>query len=190
MSFNAPRAVGLLERALTAPDPTVALQALTALRQELDALERQKVARALGDGMAFSAVAQPLGITRQAAHRRYRDLTRTQTLPADTRAVLVRAREEAARQGSYCIDSRHLVLALARSGALELDVDAARRSLTPPAVRGEMPRGLHPDLHARLVCAAGPLRIEHLRQAALSDPDAGALVDRFGVPEPDVAAAG
>lgn len=178
-SFNAQRAVGLLERALTAPEPTVALRALTALREELDALERQRVARALGEGKTYSAIARPLGISRQAAHRRYRDLNGTRTLSAEARAVLIRAREEAARHGSYCIDSRHLLLAVARSGALKLDVDGARRSFAPPAIAAQAPKGLEPKLHARLARASGSLELKHLLHAALADAAARELVDRF-----------
>lgn len=179
-AFNAQRAVALLEHALCATEPTAALRALTALREELDALERRKVAHALAEGQPFSAIARPLGISRQAAHRRYRDLNRTRTLSSEARAVLVRAREEATRHGSYCIDSRHLLLALAGSGALQLDVDGARRSLPSPAVEAAAPKGLDPRLHARLARSSGSLGLEQLLGAALADRAARELVDRFG----------
>jgi uncharacterized protein YerC len=179
--FNAQRTLSLLERAITAPEPTAALRALTALRDELDALERQQVGRALREGKTFTAIAQPLGISRQAAHRRYRDLNAQPSLSPDARAALVRAREEAARHGSYSIDGQHLLLALAGNGALSLDVDAARRSFAPPTVNAPQPTGLHPDLHARLSRAHGPLGVEELLRAALADPGARALVERFSL---------
>ena len=91
---------------------------MTALRDELDALERQQVGRALREGKTFTAIAQPLGISRQAAHRRYRDLHSQPTLSPEARAALMRAREEATRHGSRSIDGQHLLLALAGSGAL------------------------------------------------------------------------
>ena len=175
------RAVGLLERAITTTDPTAALRALTALREELDALERRQVARALREGKTFTAIAQPLGISRQAAHRRYRDLNAAPTVTAEARAALVRAREEAARHGSYSIDSQHLLLALAGSGVLELDVDGARQSFAPPAIDAQEPKGLHPALHARLARSPGPLQLQHLLHAALADAGARELLDRFGV---------
>jgi len=179
-SFNAQRTLGLLERAITASEPTAALRALTALRDELDGLERQQVARALREGKTFTAIAQPLGISRQAAHRRYRDLTAPQpSLSPEARAALVRAREEATRHGSHSIDGQHLLLALAGSGAVSLDVDAARSSFAPPSVNARVPSGLHPALHARLSRNHGPLGVEHLLHAALADPDARALVERF-----------
>jgi hypothetical protein len=180
-SFNSQRALGLLERAITARDPTGALRALAALRAELDALERQQAGRALSEGKSFSAIAEPLGITRQAAHRRYRDLGRAPTVSAEARAALLRAREEATRHGSQSIDGQHLLLALAGAGTLELDVEAARRSFGPPAINADAPNGLHPELHARLTRLAGPLGVDHLLSAALADPSVRELLDRFGV---------
>src|SRR4051812_18552959 len=140
--------VAALERVLTAPTPTASLRALSALREQLDQLERAQVARALAEGQTFTSIARPLGISRQAAHRRYRDLA--PTLSAEARAALLRAREEAARHGSHSIDGEHLLLALADTGALRLDVEAARRSFAPPAINAKAPTGLHPALHARL----------------------------------------
>ena len=53
-------------------DPEVALRALTALRQQLDATEPELVQRALEAGASWSRIARALGITKQAAHRKYR----------------------------------------------------------------------------------------------------------------------
>ncbi len=57
---------------LTERDPLLALDELQALRSELDAYENELVGRALASGASFAAVARSLGISRQAAHRRYR----------------------------------------------------------------------------------------------------------------------
>jgi len=57
---------------LTAGDPLIALDELQALRAELDSYEHALVRRALASGATFAAVARSLGISRQAAHRRYR----------------------------------------------------------------------------------------------------------------------
>ena len=178
-SYNPQKALSLLERALTA-EPTGSLRALTALRAELDVLERHLVGRALQEGQTYTQIARPLGISRQAAHRRYRDLTSPPTLSEDARAALVRAREEATRYGSRSIDGEHLALALARAGALALDVEAARRSFTPAAGNATAPAGLHPALHARLVRNTGELGLEHLVKATLADAGARRLLDRFG----------
>jgi hypothetical protein len=181
--YNPQKTLSLLERTLTA-EPTTSLRALTALRAELEVLERHLVARALQEGQTYTQIARPLGISRQAAHRRYRDLTATSTAPPtlsdDARAALVRAREEAARHGSRSIDGEHLVLALAHAGALQLDVEAARRSFGPPALNAPKPAGLHPSIHARLVRNSGVLGIDQPVQATLQDPGARRLLDQFG----------
>src|SRR3954454_14051355 len=179
MASDPQRILNLLERTLTAPEPTASLRALTSLRRELDALERAHVARALQEGQTFAAIAKPLGISRQAAHRRYRELasgTQAPRLSSEARAALLRAREEAARHGSRSIDSEHLLLALAPRG---LDVDAARRRLGPPTLNAPEPAGLDPKLHARLVRNGGPLQVDHLLRAALADPSAKRLFDSF-----------
>lgn len=181
-SYNPQKTLSLLERTLTA-EPTASLRALTALRTELEDLERHLVARALHEGQTYTQIARPLGISRQAAHRRYRDLntpTTAPTLSDDARAALVRAREEATRHGSRSIDGEHLVLALAHAGALKLDVDAARRSFTPPAINSPKPAGLHPRLHARLVRNQGVLGLDHLVKATLEDDGARRLIAQFG----------
>jgi hypothetical protein len=183
MAPNAQRIVALLERTLTDPEPTKALTILTELRSELDELERTHVARALQSGCSFADVARPLKISRQAAHRRYRDLAtpapRRPTLAPEARAALIRARQEAARHGSVSIDSTHVLLAIAHDCGV--DIDAARRSFGPPTVNARVPTGLHPALHARLMRDAGTLRIDHLVEAALEDPEGRRLLNELGI---------
>jgi transposase-like protein len=70
---TAERVVARTRRMLLAGDPLRALYELHALRADLDRLERELAGRALGGGASFAAVARALGISRQAAHRRYRD---------------------------------------------------------------------------------------------------------------------
>lgn len=185
MAPNAQRIVALLERALTVPEPVQGLTTLTQLRRELDELERVHVARALQSGSSYAEVAAPLGISRQAAHRRYRDLAAPPprpTLSSEARSALIRAREEATRHGSISIDSTHLLLAISRQRQLGIDVDAARRTFGPPAVNASVPTGLHPALHARLTRDRGPLGLDHLLRAAIEDPDGQRLLRRLGVP--------
>ena len=183
MAPNAQRIIALLERTLTDPEPTKALSILTELRRELDELERSHVGRALQAGSSFADVARPLGISRQAAHRRYRDLAapppQKPTLAPEARAALIRARQEAARHGSISIDATHLLLAIAEGRGV--NVEAARRTFAPPAINAPVPSGLHPALHARLTRDRGTLEVDHLVRAALEDPEGRRLLDQLGV---------
>lgn len=51
-------------------EPDEALAAVVALRDLADRLERQAVASALRQGWSWARIAEGLGVTRQAAHKR------------------------------------------------------------------------------------------------------------------------
>ncbi|WP_115418779.1 helix-turn-helix domain-containing protein [Ensifer sp. M14] len=55
-------------------DPAETLATVVALRRLADRLERQAVAAALGKGWSWARIAQALGVTKQAAHKRLSDL--------------------------------------------------------------------------------------------------------------------
>jgi hypothetical protein len=100
-----------------APTPRAALRNLNELRREIDAFERRQVAQALAEGETFAAIARELGISRQAVHRRFRDLAAGDLpLPTapDVRRVLGLAREEAASLGAGELRGEHVVLAVLR----------------------------------------------------------------------------
>jgi hypothetical protein len=61
-------------------DPAATLAAATALRRLADRLEREAVDRAVALGWSWAQVAQALGVTRQAAHKRHADRLRRQGL--------------------------------------------------------------------------------------------------------------
>jgi transcriptional regulator with GAF, ATPase, and Fis domain len=52
-------------------DPAATMAAVIALRRLADQLERQAVDRALAAGWTWADIAQALGVTRQAAHKRH-----------------------------------------------------------------------------------------------------------------------
>jgi len=112
-----------------ASDPEVALHALSALRRELDAFERVQAWRALDAGNSYGSVARALGISRQAAHRRYRELAAATEPPPgveeqparlrvapEARAAVQLAGEEAAALGAARMGSEHLLLGILRAG--------------------------------------------------------------------------
>lgn len=102
-----------------------ALRAVTALRARLTDLEREHVADMLAGGATWTQIAEPLGITRQAAHHRHRDARRPLPAAADASAEVQRvlvtgiargtvrlARREAAALGATAVGTEHLLLAL------------------------------------------------------------------------------
>jgi hypothetical protein len=54
-----------------ADDPATALAAVVALRRLADRLERAAVAEAIRQGWTWAQIAEALGVTRQAAHKRH-----------------------------------------------------------------------------------------------------------------------
>jgi DNA-directed RNA polymerase specialized sigma24 family protein len=57
-------------------DPEDALSAVVALRRLADRMEEEAVAAALKQGWSWSRIAQALGISKQAAHKRLSDVDR------------------------------------------------------------------------------------------------------------------
>ena len=158
MTTSSERLRELLEHAVRAGQPAAALRAMNALRDELDAFERLQVARALDAGGSFGDVARAIGISRQAAHRRYRDLVgvelpdeeagrqqRRLVVTSEARAAVTLAREEATAMGAAAVGSEHLLLGIMRcrapvtSDVLEtkgVTLADARRCAQPTLVEG------------------------------------------------------
>ncbi|MCV0403083.1 MAG: helix-turn-helix domain-containing protein [Chloroflexi bacterium] len=57
-------------------DPSAAFAAVVALRRLADRMEREAVDEALARGWTWQQVAQALGVSRQAAHKRHARRTR------------------------------------------------------------------------------------------------------------------
>jgi hypothetical protein len=178
------RLVELLEHAVRASDPEVALHALSALRRELDAFERVQAWRALDAGNSYGSVARALGISRQAAHRRYRELAAATEPPPgaqeparlrvapEARAAVQLAGEEAAALGAVRMGSEHLLLGILRAGddvaaaalrAHGVTLDGARAAAQPTLALDEPP----PEERASQVTAyARRVFNDALREAA------------------------
>jgi len=136
-------------------DPETALRALTALRRELDATEPEIVRRALQGRSSWSQIARALGISKQAAHRKYRHVfEQTDTavdqriaVSAEARQCIQFAREEAKRSAQPAVATEHILLGILRcqgSAALEaLDAEGITLEAARGALQATMP-GLPP----------------------------------------------
>ncbi len=105
-------------------DPETALRALSALRNELEGLEPVLVKRALKAGASWSQIARSLGISKQAAHRKFRHLADEPPpgspsepkilVTAEARRCVQLAREEAHSLGQPTVGTEHLLLGILR----------------------------------------------------------------------------
>jgi transposase-like protein len=203
----------LADEAASARLPADALATMKALRSALEQFEREEVARALSAGESFADVARALGISRQAAHRRFRDLA-PRPGPAgvsptgEARMVIKYARAEADRLSAPALRSQHVVLgvlrahdAAAAAALRRLGVDL-RLARGAASALGRLERaGDHdgPEIRSLLTAAMREaasrqdpfMRTEHILLGALSDRDGGAAVmlGRLGVTAPAVRAA-
>src|SRR3954462_3158626 len=74
MSVSGRRICQLAEQVSAATVPAEALSLVKELRHEINDFERQQVAHALTAGETVRASAGARGVSRQSAHRRFRDL--------------------------------------------------------------------------------------------------------------------
>jgi hypothetical protein len=172
-----------LERTLTATEPLDALASLTALRAQLDAFEQEQVRRALAAGLSYGAIGRGLGVSRQAAHRRYHGLTAPPPrapLDDDVRRLLALARHEAALTGATEVGCEHLLLAAAgRLGVRQVDLDAARELVTGPLGGGPPPSRLGRDVLRLLTSLPRPVGIDALIGALRAEPSCRRLLARL-----------
>src|SRR3954453_18547407 len=141
MGATGQRICRLAEEAANAAKPRDALRLLCELRRELEDFERRQAARALTLGDSFGAIARALGVSRQSAHRRFRDLASSGEGDGPERptpeAMLVAeyAREECSALAGAGVQSEHMLL-----GAVELgDENAAATPGGAGAPRGGAP---------------------------------------------------
>jgi hypothetical protein len=210
MAEQPERICDLAQKAATAEDAETALRTLSALRREVDSFVCTHVGHALAAGRSFSDVARALGVSRQAAHRRFRDLAPARRRngarrlgATDAARRVVRLAQAEARAAGASLGSEHVLL-----GVLRTDSDTTRmlrfKGVTLERARacaetiardaparpesgadaGSMPRILKHA--ARLALSRGDqdLDLEHLFLAALAVPDGGArdTLAALGVP--------
>src|SRR5687767_3097997 len=125
-------AATLAARAARAQDPTEGLRAVARLREVIEELEAHQVDRAVERGWSWAQVGRGLGISKQAAHRRHAqrppvavadkssaaepDEPRV-VITGEARAVVERARGEAAGLGEREVEPVHLLAALLQAPA-------------------------------------------------------------------------
>jgi hypothetical protein len=191
MSEVGRRICQLAEDAARDDDPESALRTLTKLRHELDAFVREQVRQGLANGRSFGELARALGISRQAAHRRYRELApepepQRRLVATERTRLAVRLAEAEAQASGAAAGSRHVLL-----GILQTDSEAARalhaEGVTLESARawgqngeadGSDATGIRRLLQqaGRVALARGAreLDLDGLLLAALADPDGGA----------------
>jgi ATP-dependent Clp protease ATP-binding subunit ClpA len=170
----------LADEAAALSRPEAALAKLRQLREELERFEHERVAEALRSGSSFGAIARALGISRQAAHRRYRDLApmaiEKLRLSSHSRRAVQLACHEADAAGADGAASEHLLLGVLRSGggtsvaleAIGVTGDAVRKCITgATAIPG---RGGEADAAGRAVLAQAA-EIARARNARYVDPE-------------------
>jgi hypothetical protein len=188
----------LVEQASEGADPLAALAALRDMQTLIDERIRVAVRRGLEAGHSFGELALALGISRQAAYRRFRALappastTTMRKLAATDEAyrALRAACDEAIEAGSETLGADHVLIGILRSGgatgrALEqqgVTLQAARAFSRTVPRRGSAPpaslEGVRAVLLAAMRVAAtrGEQRVDAhaVLLAALEHPEGGA----------------
>jgi ATP-dependent Clp protease ATP-binding subunit ClpA len=146
----------LMRNAGRTSQPEKGLPAVAALRHELEALERHHVATAVAQGWSWRRVAEALGVSKQAAHKKHARMARALTtadpreaVPGDDRVVVTAearkavrcGRDEARATGVGVVGTEHLLLGVLRAGSNSraaralaeegVTLDAARAALSP-----------------------------------------------------------
>ncbi len=122
-------AIRLARQVGAATEPAQALRAIAALRGCLDTLEAQHVDAALESGSSWRLIAEALGVTRQAAHRKHSARLAAAAhaqahaesvsgnrlvIVAAARVAVIMARQEAAAAHSSNVGTEHLLAGLVR----------------------------------------------------------------------------
>jgi ATP-dependent Clp protease ATP-binding subunit ClpA len=159
--------------------PGLALAAIVELRERLEALEEFHVEGAREQGWSWREVAQALGVTRQAVHRKYakrlNDAHRATpqgriVVTAEARRCVARARREAVSLRHDSVGTDHLLLGLAAEKStapvlapLGVSVGRARTCVVRLRGNGEA----KPSVSGRLALSTGAAKAleQSLREA-------------------------
>ena len=186
MSVSGQRICRLAEAAADADEPEAALRALTELRAELEQFERQQVARALTAGRSFSVIARALGVSRQAANRRFKDLARSRqasdVAPSpEVRLAVEYAGAEAAALGAGGIQPAHVVIGILRAGDRRGAAALAAAGVELASCRRAAPTGGGDDIGVRalLADAVWTARRAHRDRVAIEDVLRAALSGEY-----------
>ena len=117
----------LLARAAALHDPAEGLDGVRTLREHLDRLEALHVENALRAGWSWRQVALSLGLSKQAAHRKYAALMRERLaatangaaaapVTAATRLAVALGRQEAEALRRDAVGTEHVLLGITRLG--------------------------------------------------------------------------
>lgn len=147
----------LLDMATRLEDPAEGLAAVCDLRRHLERLQTVHVENALRAGWSWSQVAESLGVSRQAAHRRYAQLVRERldevreaanggaplVVTGAARLAMHLARQEAGALRRSEVGTEHVLL-----GLLRVEAGAGRAALRRAGVELAAARDAAADLHA------------------------------------------
>src|SRR4051795_9771428 len=140
----------LLARAAALHDPAEGLDGVRALREHLDRLEPRHVENGLRAGWSWREVAKGLGLSKQAAHRKYAALMKERLaaagngaaaapVTAATRLAVALGKQEAEALRRDAVGTEHILLGITRLGtgpaaeALGAGGGAPRGGPAPPA---------------------------------------------------------
>ena len=147
----------LLDAATRLEDPAEGLAAVCDLRRHLEQLQTVHVENALRAGWSWSQVAETLGVSRQAAHRRYARVVRERldevrdsrgsssnlVVTGAARLAMHLARQEAGALRRAEVGTEHVLL-----GLLRIDAGPGRAALREAGVDLASARGAVTDLHS------------------------------------------
>jgi hypothetical protein len=167
----------LMRMVTGAREPLDGLRAVVDLRRELDEAEARHVRLALHEGRSWTQIAQALGVSKQAAHKRHAQRIREGSAPAverpqrrllvtgQARKVVELARDEARQMGNPEMGSEHLLLGLLRD-----DHGTALRALRSAGVQlDEARRAVAGATDERPRTVEGRVRISPSARRTLED---------------------